>query len=624
MTLAAAGAVSQDDTSGGSAVDIDVQIRAARLRAVFERLPVMLAITTVNSAAAAFVLAASGTGRMAWAWLALLAGLTVLRAALWLRFRHAGIGHAGVWLGLALGGAFASGLVWGLGAVLLPGTEAGAIGSTGPLVMLLLLAAMCAGAATVHGMHVPVALAFVLPACLPLAVGLAALGDTRYWLMAAAVLLFAATMAWAARRSARHFGDTLRLQIELARRTHEPDAANAALRAEIEDHRATGATLRQAQRMEAIGQLSGGIAHDFNNVLAVIGGNLQLIGKRGEGNADIQRLVAAAERATERGARLTASLLSFSREQRLRPEEVDLNAMLREAAPMLRRTLHGRMELALELAPVRLLVLADPAQFQAALLHLVINARDASPPGRRLTIATSLVAQDEAGAFACVRVSDTGPDMAPEVAARAFEPFFTTREVGQGSGLGLSQVHGFAHQSGGTARIEQPPEGGVAVSLLLPALLVAEPAPAMDEAPAFAGRVLLAEDDADVREVLKESLAASGWEVTEAADGAAACAVLEGDVPLDILVTDVVMPGAVSGVALVRSAARLRPELPVLLISGYPTATLAAQGAEEAEMNLLRKPFTHTELLAHMRQARQAAGRRPVDGPVDQPVLFSR
>ncbi len=607
-------------------MDIEVQIRAARLRAVFERLPVTLAITMVTSAAATFVLAASGAGRMAWAWLALLAGLTVLRAALWLRFRQAGIGHAGVWLGLALGGAFASGLAWGLGVVLLPVTDSGVIGWTGPAVMLLLLAAMCAGAATVHGMHMPVALAFVLPACLPLAVDLAARGGTRHLLMAAAVLLFAATMAWAARRSAWHFGDTLRLQIELARRTRELDAANAALRAEIEDHRATGETLRQAQRMEAIGQLSGGIAHDFNNVLAVIGGNLQLIGKRGAGNADILRLVAAAERATERGARLTASLLSFSREQRLRPEEVDLNEMLREAAPMLRRTLHGRMELALELAPERLVALADPAQLQAALLHLVINARDASPPGRKLTIATSLVAMDEAGALTCVRVSDTGPGMAPEVAARAFEPFFTTREVGQGSGLGLSQVHGFAHQSGGTARIEQPPEGGVAVSLLLPAVAVPMPepvAPAVEEL-AFAGRVLLVEDDADVREVLMESLAASGWEVTQAEDGAAACAVLEGDVPLDILVTDVVMPGVVSGVALVRAAARLRPELPVLLISGYPTATLAAQGAEEAEMNLLRKPFTHGELLSRMRQARQAAGCRPVDRPVDQPVLFSR
>ncbi len=589
---------------------IDVQIRAARLRAVFERLPVTLAITMVSSATAAFVLAASGAGPMVWAWLALIAGLTALRAGLWLRFRQAGMGHPGLWQGLALAGAFASGLAWGLGAVLLPGMAADAAGWIGPAAMVLLLAAMCAGAATVHGMHVPVALAFVLPACGSLAIGMAARGDGRHLLMAGVVVLFAAMMALAARRSARHFGDTFRLQIELARRTHELDAANAALRAEIEDHRATGETLRQAQRMEAVGQLTGGIAHDFNNVLAVIGGNLQLIARRAEGNADIRRLVTAAERATERGARLTASLLSFAGEQRLRPEEVDLNELVREAAPMLRRTLHGRMELGLDLAPGQLVALADSAQFQAALLHLVINARDASPPGRRLTIATSLVATDEAAPsdpFACVRVSDTGPGMTPEVAARAFEPFFTTREVGQGSGLGLSQVYGFAHQSGGSASIEQPEGGGVAVSLLLPAAPTpaAEAAPPVDQEPAFAGRVLLVEDDADVREVLKESLAASGWEVTQAADGAAACEVLEQDVPLDILVSDVVMPGAVSGVALVRAAARLRPELPVLLISGYPSATLAAQGADESELNLLRKPFTHAEFLARMEAVRR-------------------
>ncbi len=616
----------------GSAVDIDMQIRAARLTAVFERLPVALTITLVSSIAATLVLVAGGTGWMAWGWLALLAGLTLLRAAVWLRFRQAGLGNARVWEALALGGALASGLVWGMGAVLLPGEPAGAIGWFGLAVMVLLLAAMCAGAATVHGVHLPVAMAFVLPACLPLALALAARGDLHHLLMAAVVVLFAALVALAARRSVRQFGDTLRLQIELARRTRELDAANAALRAEIEDHRATGETLRQAQRMEAIGQLTGGIAHDFNNMLAVIGGNLQLIGKRGEGNADIQRLVAAAERATERGARLTASLLSFAREQRLRPETIDLNAFLPDAAPLLRRTLHGRMELTLELAPGPLLALADPAQFQAALLHLVINARDASPPGRRLTIATSLVPQANAapeggvhpGPFACVRVSDTGPGMAPEVAARAFEPFFTTREVWQGSGLGLSQVYGFAHQSGGSAWIEQADGGGVAVSLLLPALPVQPPAmatvPAQD-APGFAGRVLLVEDDAAVREVLKESLAASGWEVAQAADGAAARAVLEGAMLLDILVSDVVMPGAVSGVELARTAARLRPELPVLLISGYPTATLAAQGADEADLHLLRKPFTHAELLAGMREARQAAGVRGISaiaarGPV--------
>lgn len=594
-------------------MDIDVQIRAARLKAVFERLPVTLAITVVNGAAVAAVFAAGGAGWAVWSWFAVIVALAAIRAAAWAGFRRdAALARAPLWEAAAIGGALASGLVWGLGAALLAPGEAAGGGWIAPLVLVLLLGAMAAGNATVHAVHVPVALAFVVPAGVPLAAGLALQGDGRSLLMAAMVLLYVAVLAVVARRSGRHFGHTFRLQIEL-------DRAHAALRTEIEDHRATGETLRQAQRMEAIGQLTGGVAHDFNNVLAVIGGNLQLIAKRAGTNADIQRLVASAERATERGARLTASLLSFAREQRLRPEEVDINEMVREFAPMLRRMLGGRMELGLALAPGRLVALADPAQLQAALMHLAINARDASPPGRRLTIATQLVPQAEAapgpdgsvhpGPFACVRVSDTGPGMAPEVAARAFEPFFTTREVGQGSGLGLSQVYGFARQSGGTAEIERPEGGGAAVSLLLPALpaqVVAEAPRPVAEEPAFAGRVLLVEDDADVREVLRESLSASGWEVTQAADGATACEVLEGPAPLDIVVSDVVMPGTVNGVELARAAARLRPDLPVLLISGFPSAALVAQGADERELNLMRKPFTHAELLGRMREARRA------------------
>lgn len=584
--------------SGGSAVEFEQQIRSARLLAVFERLPVTVAITVVNGATVAAVLAAGGAGWPAWAWLALVAVLAVIRMALWAGFRRdAAQSRAARWEAAAIGGALASGLLWGLGAALLaPGGAAGA-GWTGPLVMVLLLGAMAAGAATVHAVHVKVALAFIVPAGVPLAAALALQGDGRGLVMAGMVLLYVAVLAAVARHCGRHFDETFRLHAEL-------DRAHA--------------TLRQAQRMEAIGQLTGGVAHDFNNVLAVIGGNLQLIARRAQGQPDILRLAAAAEKATGRGARLTASLLSFAREQVLRPEEMDLNEMVRECAPMLRRMLGGRMELVLGLAPGRLVALADPAQFQAALMQLAINARDASPKGRTLTIVTSLVAQAAAapgadggvhpGPFACLRVSDTGPGMAPEVAARAFEPFFTTREVGQGSGLGLSQVYGFARQSGGTATIERAEGGGVAVCLLLPALpaaVVAGPKPAVVEPAGGAGRVLLVEDDADVREVLRESLAASGWEVTQAADGATARDVLEGRAPLDIVVSDVVMPGAVNGVDLARAAARLRPGLPVLLISGFPSAVLAAQGAREGELNLLRKPFTHAELLARMREARQ-------------------
>ena len=616
-------------------MNIEALIRTARLRAVFDRIPVTLAITVVNGAAVAAVLAAGGASAAVWVWFAAVLVLAAARLASRVAFQR-GLQPRGIvtWERVAVGGALASGALWGVGAMLLPAgnifAAADPAGAVAQIVLVLLLGFMCAGAATVHAVHLPTALAFILPAGVPLALRLAIHADGLHVVSAVVMLLFVAVLCAVARRSARQFGAALRLEIALAQRTEELDRANAALRAEIDEHRATGETLRQAQRMEAIGQLTGGVAHDFNNVLAVIGGNLQLIARHGEANPNIRRLVVAAERAAERGARLTASLLSFAREQQLRPEEVDLNLLVREFAPLLRRTLGGRMELALDLAPGVLSAMADAAHFQAALMHLVINARDASPPGRCLTISTELVDRgDDVGAgpdgivhrgpFVCIRVTDTGPGMAPDVAARAFEPFYTTKEVGKGSGLGLAQVYGFARQSGGTARIEGAAGGGTVVSILLPAPAqptLQEPeaaAPAPVPAGPSAGRVLLVEDDAGVREVLQESLAASGWDVVAMPDGTAARTVLEGAAPIDIVVSDVVMPGEVSGVELARTAARLRPGLPVLLISGYPTATLSAHGANEGELDLLRKPFTHAELIGRMQAARQRSGRRMSD-----------
>jgi signal transduction histidine kinase/ActR/RegA family two-component response regulator len=429
------------------------------------------------------------------------------------------------------------------------------------------------------------------------------------------VLVVLAVLVVAAQRSSRSFGEVFRLQIALEERTRALDLANAELRAEVEKHRATNESLRQAQRMEAIGRLTGGIAHDFNNVLAVIGGNLQLIERRAEGQPEILRLALAAQRAAERGARLTASLLSFGRMQKMSPAPVDLHLLLRESVSMLRRTLEGRLDLLLDLAPGTAVAMADPAHFQAALLHLVINARDASPAGRELSIATAqvdLTAEDLAGnpharpgPFVAVTVRDGGAGMTPDVVDRAFDPFFTTKEVGQGSGLGLSQVYGFARQLGGHTRIESRAGSGTAVTIYLPLAAPAEaPVPALRPAPAGGRRhVLLVEDDADVRPVLQESLASAGWEVTAVADGQAALEELRRGGALDMLVTDVVMPGDVSGVELARRATAMRPGLPVLLISGYATATLAAHGASEDEFDLLRKPFTADQLLARMRRA---------------------
>ena len=301
--------------------------------------------------------------------------------------------------------------------------------------------------------------------------------------------------------------------------------------------------------------------------------------------------------------------------QKLEPAPVDLHPLLREFTPLLRRTLEGRMELVLDLAPGPAVAMADSAHFQAALLHLVINARDASPAGRTLTLSSATVTLGEAeltgnadavpGAFVAVTVRDSGAGMTPDVADRAFDPFFTTKEVGQGSGLGLSQVYGFARQSGGHTLIDSREGNGTAVTIFLPVAEAVAPV-ALEPASVpvdWRRHVLLVEDDADVRPVLHESLSAAGWEVTAVADGSAALEVLGRGQKLDVLVTDVVMPGSVSGVELARRAALLRPGLPVLLISGYAAATLAAHGATEDEFDLLRKPFTAEQLLDRIHRA---------------------
>jgi signal transduction histidine kinase/CheY-like chemotaxis protein len=601
---------------GRYAVDYDAQIRVARVRSVFERLAVTLGVTVVGAMVLTVVLDATGASPAVWAWLALVLALSAARLAAGhvMANSPARLSWAG-WERLAVGGALISGLLWGVGAVVLtPGTAPpGAL--VAHLLWVILLGAMCAGVATVHAMHLPSTLAFLLPAGLPLMLNEVAKGEPAPLARALLVLVFLAVLVATARRSSRSFGEVFRLQIALEERTRALDHANAELRAEVEKHRATNESLRQAQRMEAIGRLTGGIAHDFNNVLAVIGGNLQLIERRAEGQAEILRLADAAQRAAERGARLTASLLSFGRMQKMSPAPVDLHLLLRESVSLLRRTLEGRMELALDLAPGPAVAMADPAHFQAALLHLVINARDASPAGEELAISTARVELAEAdlagnpdarpGRFVAVTVRDDGAGMSPEVVDRAFDPFFTTKEVGQGSGLGLSQVYGFARQLGGHTRIDSRAGGGTAVTIYLPLVAAAEaPAPRPCAMPADGRRhVLLVEDDADVRPVLTENLLAAGWQVTAVADGSAALEELRRGGKLDMLVTDVVMPGAVSGVELARRATSMRPGLPVLLISGYAAATLAAHGASEDEFDLLRKPFTADELLARMQRA---------------------
>jgi signal transduction histidine kinase len=384
---------------------------------------------------------------------------------------------------------------------------------------------------------------------------------------------------------------------------------------DITERRATENQLRHAQRMEAIGKLTGGVAHDFNNLLGVISGNLELaddsIGTEGE----LRRMIRTALRATERGATLTRSLLAYARQQPLMPQVVDVNGLVREMADLLRRTVPEsiRIEVVADVGLWR--CEADPGQLQNALLNLVVNARDAMPEGGRLTIESgnakldddyaAVHAELEPGQYVMLAVSDTGIGMPPDVIARAFDPFFTTKEVGKGTGLGLSMVYGFAKQSRGHARIYSEVGQGTTVRLYLPrALDKAEPAAAPTEIqPARGETVLLVEDNQDFRTLTFALLRSFGYEVLEAADAESALRILERHGEVALLLTDVVLPGAMNGKLLAEQASRVRPHLKVLYMSGYTENAILHHGRLDPGVHLLQKPFRKRDLAAKVRAA---------------------
>jgi CheY-like chemotaxis protein len=380
------------------------------------------------------------------------------------------------------------------------------------------------------------------------------------------------------------------------------------LRQEMQRRERIEETVRQSQHLEALGQLTGGIAHDFNNILTVIIGNLELIGAHAATDDPKARLAAAAMSSAGRAARLVQYLLAFARRQRLQPQRIALEPLIRDSAPLHRRVLGEKITIVLDLPGHLWPCRVDPAQFEAALLNLLFNARDAMPDGGQVTVAARnrSVAVDEVpellpGDYVVLSIADTGTGMSPAVLARAFEPFYTTKEVGKGTGLGLSMVHGFAAQSGGTARIESAPDRGTTVQMYLPRASEApvRPAARPDRAPlpsAAPATVLVVEDDPDVRQVTGQALETAGYRPLLAANAADALRLLERQ-SVDVLVSDIVMPG-MSGIELARAARALRRELPVLLITGYASAQ--DLGEADAGLEILHKPFTPVDLCARL------------------------
>ena len=385
---------------------------------------------------------------------------------------------------------------------------------------------------------------------------------------------------------------------------------------DITEHSQVEEQLRQAQKMEAIGQLTGGIAHDFNNLLAVILGNLELISERVKGDADIDDLIERGLSASDRGAALTHRLLAFSRKQTLRPTRTDLNKLVANMTDMLNRTLGETIEIrtqgTIDLWPCA----TDQAQFENALLNLSINARDAMPGGGTLTIETAnLSLTDNArateveltpGEYVQLSVSDTGNGIPAEALEHVFEPFFTTKDVGKGSGMGLSMVYGFAKQSGGTVTITSTPGQGTIVHLYLPrSSEVADPPvarlAAADIPTADGEKILLVEDDNEVRALAVEMLTGLGYDIAEANCAEAALDLLNQSASFDLLLTDVVLPGAMSGPDLATKVRHLRPDIKELFMTGYAEGAFSGQMELHGASRILQKPFRKAGLATIVR-----------------------
>jgi nitrogen-specific signal transduction histidine kinase len=370
--------------------------------------------------------------------------------------------------------------------------------------------------------------------------------------------------------------------------------------------------LRQSQKMEAVGQLTGGVAHDFNNLLTVILGNAEVLLDDPANPALTRTLAQMILDAAERGAELTQHLLAFGRRQSLKPVQVSLDHVVRGMTPLLRRTLGEHIELETRPSHSLFAALTDRTLLESAILNLAVNAKDAMPQGGTLTILTGEgTAGPGEGALVpgqsvvFLTVSDTGTGMSPEVLSRAFEPFFTTKEVGRGSGLGLSMVYGFAQQSGGHVTIESRVGAGTAVTILLPALAQAalEGRSGGEEAPAAPGheRVLVVEDEPQVLQFVSAQLTGLGYGVTAVSTGPDALELLRAE-RFDVLFSDVVLPKGLSGVELARRARAIRPELKVLLTSGYPEEAFEHHGRPDPATPLLKKPYRQTELAETMRK----------------------
>ncbi len=584
---------------------IEEQVHAAQIRAGYRSLPVATIVAAINAALFTAALVSVEGDVRAFVWLAAVFALAGIRGVAWWAFRHASdeARQARDWTQLAVAGAVASGFLWGLGAIWLwPETQ------TLQVLWIFLVGGMCAGAAVVSSTHWPTAVGFILSAGVPLVVKLVsepALG----WIPAVMPVIFIAVLSVMSREYSRKFTDMTRLNLALTARSRDLDTVNRRLRREIDGHRETEAMLRQAGKMKDVGNLTAGIAHDFNNILGVVIGNLDILRDSPGTDAEDRKLAQSALDAALRGAALIARLMAFSREQPLAPEAFDPGEALRAAEPLLRRALGESIVLDMEPAADVWPVLADPNQFDSALLNLAINARDAMPKGGTLSIGCGNLTVDDSGVapaglrpgdYVAIEMRDTGSGIAADDLPHVFEPFFTTKGATGGTGLGLGMVKGYAEQSGGAITLQSEVDKGTAVRLYLRRAQngdVRDMTPTAEKSGQTGhDRILVVDDQEEVRQAAVRLLRALGHTTVEADHASAALEILEQGEHFDLLFTDIVMPGAMNGVDLALEVRRRRPELPILFTSGFVEPEIIQGQAGHLGAELLRKPYGKAEL----------------------------
>ena len=569
----------------------------------------VLAVNVVNSGLVALVLASYLEQTRWWIFFGLVVTLSAARAIGWRIYRRhrKPADHTLKWALIATAGSGLSGLLWGAGSTLLLPDN-----MVEQTFLAFVIGGMCAGALASLSYYLPALLAYVYSSALPLAASFLLDGRTVYVAMGCMAVVFSAAVTFAACHFNRAFVRGLRLNLdlskrtaELTKRTEELIAVNTRLEAEIAQREAAENQLHQAQKMEALGQLTGGIAHDFNNLLMAVIGNLELAQKSMSGDPHVTRLLEVALNAAGRGATLIQDLLTFARRKPLHPAAVDVSAVVDEAEKILKQTMGPSIRLTIGTAPDLRLAWADPNQLELAILNLALNARDAMANGGRLQIACENRRADAddspgdlaAGDYVIVSVSDTGTGMSEATLARAFEPFFTTKEVGRGSGLGLSMVQGFAAQSGGAVQIASSLGKGTTVELWLPPAEHQSKASVSAEPGEFVfrqrqARILVCDDDKDVCSLVGTLLRDLGHTVWEAPKPALALQILERERPVDLLLVDYAMP-EMNGRTVIDRAKACQPGLKTLLMTGYAEA-LRNNGM--SEIPVLRKPFKAVEL----------------------------